>query len=115
MATKSWTKLFPSSSYYDVAVYQCTFTGDDISEELDVARWNDISVQMTGTFGNAVAVQGANDLNTPVYNTVKDALGNDMSYTSATAPVQVLPGCMLLKIDAAGAVTNVVITVKVKR
>jgi hypothetical protein len=112
MATRSWTKVY--ESYYDVFIWTTTLSSGDDTDALLVPRHNDISVQCTGTFGAAVAIKGANHPTTPVYVTLKDALGNDCSFTANTPPTQILPGSYQIKAEA-GAITSVVVTVKVKR
>jgi hypothetical protein len=108
----AWSRVY--QSFYDIEVYTCTLASGESSDPLSVHRWNDNSVQMTGTFGAAVVLQAANHPTSPVYVTAKDALGNDLSFTADSPPTQILPGALLLK-AVAGAVTSVVVTIKLKR
>lgn len=107
----AWSKVH--DSVYNVIIYTCTLGNGESSDPLVVVRYNDNSVQVTGTFGAAVAIQMANHPTTPVYVTGKDTAGNDLSFTANTPPTQMLPGAYLLK-AVAGAVTSVVVTLKLK-
>ena len=108
----AWTRLY--QSYYDVEIYACTLLSGEESDPISVPRHNDNSVQVTGTFGAAVTLKGALNTVTPVFVTCKDALGNDLSFTAESPPTQILPGSFFLK-AVAGAVTSVVVTLKLKR
>ena len=107
----AWSKVH--DSVYNVIIYSCVLTSGQESDPLTVVRYNDNSVQVTGTFGAAVAIKGANHPVTPVYVTAKDALGNDLSFTAEGPPTQILPGAYFLK-AVAGAVTSVVVTLKLR-
>ena len=65
------------------------------------------SVQMTGTFGAAVVLQGSNDGTN--YFTLKDTAGNDISMTAAGG-ADFSVGCLQIR-PLAGAVTDVDVTV----
>jgi hypothetical protein len=107
----AWTKVY--DSVYNVIIYTCTLGNGEESDPLIVVRYNDNSVQVTGTFGAAVTIKGAIHPVTPVYVTMKDALNNDLSFTADSPPTQMLPGSYMLK-AVAGAVTSVIVSLKLK-
>jgi hypothetical protein len=85
-----------------------TFTGTETGDTHKTPGiYSDRSVQMTGTFGNAVVLEGSNDGTN--YYTLTDGLGNSISMTSSGIK-QIGEVTRFVRPRATGAVTSVVIT-----
>jgi len=104
-----WVRLY--QSFYATEIYTCSLLSGESSDAINIPNHTDNAVQITGTFGAAVTVQGALHPTTPIYATMKDANGNDLSFTADSPPTQILPGPYALKV-VAGAVTGIVATLK---
>ena len=58
-----------------------TLTASDVGEAKEYTYFNDRTVQVTGTFGGTVSIEGSNDgVN---YTTLTDAAGSALEFTAA--------------------------------
>jgi len=82
--------------------------GDDTGRPIDVSAFPDKTVQMSGTFGAAVVIEGSNDVfGKSVWNTLVDPQGTAISMSSAGIE-EVLENPYWIRPNA-GAVTAVVV------
>lgn len=109
MAEKAYTILSDTRHPVYCIVIQWALASNDTGKPFDGIDFPDKTVQMTGTFGAAVAMQGSNELPTPTnWSGLVDPQGNAISM-SAAGIEKVLENPYWIR-PSAGAVTSVVIT-----
>ncbi len=67
--------------------------------------WPDKSVQLEGTFGGNLTIEGSNDPAGAVYSTLNDPQGNPLTTMSTARIETVLEHCYLIRPTAAVGVT----------
>ena len=115
MATVTPTITYAPNGYRDLVqvVWAGLATGDD-GAPVDIANWQDRSVQAEGTFGGAtVGVQGSNDGTN--YRSLSDAASTAIAITAAGIE-QVLEIVRLVRpIVTGGAGSGLTVTLLAKR
>jgi len=84
-------------------------TANDTGQPFACAAYSDKTVQLVGTFGGNMLVEGSldNDVSAAVYATLNDPQGNALSGISAAKIENVLEHCYLLRPSAGAGVSSV--------
>ena len=88
-----------------------TLTASDVGEAVHTEGRRDINVQIIGTFGGNVTIQGSNDGGT-TYTDLHDVNG-DLISVSAAAFIQVLEAPELIRPSAGAGVSDVDVHMRV--
>lgn len=109
MAVKPYTIISANRHPTYCVVVEWVLSGGDTGKPFDGIEFPDKTVQMSGTFGAAVTIEGSNDVvNANVWNTLTDPQGNLISMTAAGIEA-VMENPYWIRPNAASGVNNVTV------
>lgn len=87
-------------------------TGGDTGEPREYAKFNDKTVQVFGTFGDTLTIQGSNDGTN--WATLSDSTGVALEFTAAG--IKLIAECpRYIRPSAGGSLTSVTVTIQATR
>ena len=110
MAVVPWTVVTPQRSEAGVKLVKWEgLAASDTGRPFNVAAYSDKTVQLLGTFGGNLLIEGSMDpdSSTAVYATLNDPQGNALSVISAAKIENILEHVYLLRPSAGAGVTDV--------
>ena len=86
-----------------------TLAANEVGDPVRCGPYNDKTVQLVGTFGGNVLIEGSLDPDGVVYSTLNDPQGNALSAIAAAKIESVLEHSYLIRPSAGAGVTNVTV------
>ncbi len=86
-----------------------SFADSDTGQPFNVAAYSDKTVQIEGTLGTGVTIQGSLDPDASAYETLNDPQGNALSAITSQKIENVLEHCYLLRPSMGTGITAVTV------
>ena len=108
MAVIPWTVVTTPHDGVNVKLIKwLALAANDTGQPFNVAAYSDKTVQLVGTFGGNVLIEGSLDPDGAVYTTLADPQGNALSGIASVRIENILEHCYLLRPSAGAGVSAV--------